>query len=138
MENPSLSLPSWFVVGRRIVIVAYASVCALCVAGIFVLMAVSALVYRDFSNYSLAGNPWESSSFPWYVIDSMRLMSMVAILAGAAVGFYVLYGGVALVSLKLIPDTNGLSAWRRLLVAIVAITAELALVAWLGRWSWHW
>ncbi|MFL9871380.1 hypothetical protein [Paraburkholderia megapolitana] len=137
MENTH-PLPSWFVAGRKIVIVAYAIVCALCVASIFILMIVGALVYRDFSNYSLAGNPWESSSFPWYVIDSMRLMTVVAALAGAAVAFYALYGGIALVSLKIVPDANGLSAWRRLLVAIVAIVVGLALVAWLSRWNWHW
>ncbi len=134
MENAPQPLPSWFVVARRVFIAVYIGVAVLIVASVFIMGAIGLLVYRDFTSYSLAGNPWEPSSFPWYVIDGMRLMTIVAGMGIAALGFFVFYSCIAFVSFRIIPFRGGLSVWRRLVVAVIAIAAELALAAWLGRW----
>jgi hypothetical protein len=134
MENVPPPLPSWFVVARRIFIATYIGVAVLIVASVFIMGAIGLLVYRDFTSYSLAGNPWEPSSFPWYVIDGMRLMTIVGGMGIAALGFFVFYSCITFVSFRIIPPRSGLSVGRRLVVAMVSVAAELALAAWLGRW----
>jgi hypothetical protein len=61
-------------------------------------------------------------------------MSIVARMVIGAVGFFILYASIGLVSLKVIPSKNGFSAGRRLPVAAISIVIELALAAWFGRW----
>jgi hypothetical protein len=115
---------------QSIVVRGYILVGVGCIASGFVLMAVGAVVYRDFSSYRLYGNPWDPSHFPWYVIWPMRMMSIVALQVAVAVGFSVLFVGLAAVW----PVRLGSPLTKRIAIGAIAILIELAAAAWFGRW----
>jgi hypothetical protein len=130
MSTAPVPLPRWFTLMRSIVVGGYILVGIGCLASGFVTMAIGAVVYRDFSSYSLYGNPWEPSSFPWYVIWPMRLMSIVALQVVVAVGFVILFVSLA----ALWPARLGTPLTKRMTIGSIATLIELGAAAWFGRW----
>jgi hypothetical protein len=94
------------------------------------MMTIGAVVYRDFDSYSLAGNPWDPSSFSWYVIWPMRLISIVGDQVVAAIGFFALFFIIAMVW----PARIGTPVIKRITIGSVAVLIEFAVAAWFGRW----
>lgn len=123
-------LPAWYRICCRVFVGLYLAVAGACVVGVFLLMAIGAIVYRDFSSYSLAGNPWDESSFPWYVIWPMRLITIVGIQVAVAVGFGFLFFVLTLAW----PARVGSPLVKRIAIGSVAALIELAAAAWFGRW----
>ena len=123
-------LPRWFTIVERAFLVMYGLVALGCMAAGFLLIAVGDVVYRDFSNYRLYGNPSEASSFPWYTIWSMRMMSIVALQFGVAVSFVFLFLAIAAVW----PMRVGSPLTKRLMIGALAVLIQLAAAAWFGRW----
>ncbi len=130
-SSDAADLPGWFVRARTVILAVYFGVMALCVAGIFIIGSGGMIVHRDMSNYTLAGNPWEPSDFPGYVIWPMRLMSIVGVMAVAGMGFAVADGIV----LRMIGKSSASAGvGRRLAGALITLLLELALTAWMMRW----
>jgi hypothetical protein len=123
-------VPRWFGVAQRAFLILYGLVAAGCMAAAFLLMAIGAVVYRDFSSYRLYGSPWEPSSFPWYTIWSMRMMSIVALQFAVALSFGFLFIVIAAVW----PARLGSPLTKRLMIGALAILIQFAAAAWFGRW----
>lgn len=124
-------LPGWFVQARSLTLTVYFGAIVLCVSGIFIIGFVGMIGYRDWSNYTLAGNPWKPSHFPEYVIWPMRLMSVVGVMALVGIGFAV---GDALILRMIRSSSASACLGRRLLAALITLLLELVLAAWLMRW----
>jgi len=122
--------PRWFQFVRRAIVSAYVAIALGSLAAGFLLMAVSAVVYRDFSDYQLYGNPWEPSSFPWYIIWNIRLLSITGAMAAGGFAFVVLFQGAAF----LLPARLGPVYVRQILAALIALAIEFAALAWFMRW----
>jgi hypothetical protein len=129
-EVASPILPRWFIWLRWTLVGTYAGAILMCVAGALVLTMIGAVVYRDFTGYQLYGNPWDPSDFPWYIIWSMRLMSLCAILFIAGLGFLAVFA----VLLVVWPLRFASPLLRQIGAGLGAVLALLACAAWFGRW----
>jgi hypothetical protein len=130
VSEETVPLPRWFRVGRRTFLLLYGLAALGCLAAGFLLIAIGDVVYRDFSSYRLYGSPWEPSSFPWYTIWSMRMMSIVALQFVLAVSFALLFVVIAAVW----PVRLGSPLAKRLMIGALAILIQMAAAAWFGRW----
>jgi hypothetical protein len=114
-----------------VVLTVYFATMALCVSGIFIIGLGGMIVYRDMSSYTLAGNPWEPSHVPGYVIWPMRLMSIVGAMAICGIGFAVT-DTVMLTVIRRFGSSVGVG--HRLAGALITLLLELALAAWMMHW----
>jgi hypothetical protein len=134
MRTVPITLPTWFTIVQRLVIKAVVAIAGASIAGLFALLLVQAVVYRDFRSYALAGNPWDPSSFPWYVIDSMRLLTIVAGVMIGSIIFVPVYACIVFATRRLARADGSWEAMRRVLSAIGTLAFMLAAAAWFGRW----
>ncbi|MEW6438404.1 MAG: hypothetical protein AB1508_14685 [Pseudomonadota bacterium] len=129
-EVAAPTLPRWFVWLRWTLAGTYVGAIVMCVAGALVLTLIGAVVYRDFTDYQLYGNPWDPSDFPWYIIWSMRLTSLCGILIIAGLGFLAIFAVLVVAW----PLRSGSPLIRQIGAASGAILALLVCAAWFGRW----
>lgn len=133
MTDPSPKPPAWYRLSRRIFLGIYGSIIVGCLAGGLLLDLVGVVVYRDFRSYTLSGNPFDPSSFPWYEIDSMRLMACVGIAIGCGIGFAVCYVISLLVVGQIFRRGLFSGPFGRVLAAVLAILLEILVIAWFTR-----
>jgi|GEM_PF-4839966 hypothetical protein len=134
MKTVSITLPTWFIIAQRFLINAAVAVAGASIVGVFALMLVETVVYRDFRNYTLYGNPWDHSSFPWYEIDSMRLLTIFAGVMIGSVIFIPVYACIVFATRRLARANASWEAMRRVLSAIATLALMLGGAAWFGRW----
>lgn len=126
---PTPPLPRWFSLMRSVILRLYLGVIALCVAGMFLIGFGGMIVGRDFGSYTLAGNPWEPSSFPFYIIWPMRLMSIVGVMIAGGAGFVIIGGAILAAS----GGASSAGPGRRLAASLGALAIEVLIAAWLLR-----
>ena len=112
----------------------YLGAIAFCVGGIFLLLAIGALAGGPTGSYSMAGNPWQHSGFPWYVQGCFMLGDLLIKLIFLPVGFAAAFLPCFALQQWLVPDPEDKRPWLILFSIAAGVLIEFAVACRLFGW----